>query len=90
MSEQVMNEEMNQDLQNEQVALDEQDDMLNRDKDGNVIGKVCSGTQSPSCGVAIGTAHVQTAFSKKDTEIFIKVREKLLKAVVVKMPFYKG
>lgn len=37
MSEQVMNEEMNQDLQNEQVALDGQDDMLNRDKDGNVI-----------------------------------------------------
>lgn len=37
MSEQVMNEEINQDLQNEQVALDEQDDMLNRDKDGNVI-----------------------------------------------------
>ena len=37
MSEQVMNEERNQDLQNEQVALDEQDDMLNRDKDGNVI-----------------------------------------------------
>lgn len=37
MSEEVMNEEMNQDLQNEQVALDEQDDMLNRDKDGNVI-----------------------------------------------------
>lgn len=37
MSEQVMNEEMNQDLQNEQVALNEQDDMLNRDKDGNVI-----------------------------------------------------
>ena len=37
MSEQVMNEEMNQDLQSEQVALDEQDDMLNRDKDGNVI-----------------------------------------------------
>ena len=60
------------------------------DKDGNVIGKVCSGTQSPSCGVAIGTAHVKTAFSKKDTEIFIKVRERLLKAKVVKMPFYKG
>lgn len=37
MSEQVMNEEMNQDLQNEQVVLDEKDDMLNRDKDGNVI-----------------------------------------------------
>lgn len=43
MSEQVMNEEMNQDLQNEQAVKDEQAvqdeqcDMLNRDKDGNVI-----------------------------------------------------
>jgi aminomethyltransferase len=60
------------------------------DEQGNVIGKVCSGTQSPSCNKAIGTAHVKTAFSKKDTAIYIKVREKLLKAIVVKMPFYKG
>ncbi len=43
MSEQVMNEEMNQDLQNEQAVKDEQAvqdeqcDMLNRDADGNVI-----------------------------------------------------
>ncbi|MDR1005910.1 MAG: glycine cleavage system aminomethyltransferase GcvT [Bacteroidales bacterium] len=59
-------------------------------EEGKVIGKVCSGTQSPSCGKAIGTAHVQTLYSKKDTPIFIKVRDKLLKAVVVKMPFYKG
>lgn len=57
---------------------------------GNVIGRVCSGTQSPSTGKAIGTAYVQTPFSKKDTEIYIKVREKLLKANVVKMPFYKA
>ncbi|MDR1951818.1 MAG: hypothetical protein LBP96_06285 [Bacteroidales bacterium] len=36
---------------------------------------------------AIGTGYVQTAFSKADTEIFVKVREKLLRAKIVKMPF---
>lgn len=60
------------------------------DEQGNVIGRVCSGTQAPSLSKAIGTAYVQTAFSKKDTAIYIKVREKLLKAVVVRMPFYKA
>jgi len=60
------------------------------DEEGKTIGKVCSGTQSPSTGKAIGTAHVQTSFSKKDTNIYIKVRDKLLKAIVVKMPFYKA
>lgn len=58
--------------------------------EGELIGKVCSGTQSPSLNKAIGTAHVKKAYSKSDTEIFIKVREKLLKAIVVKMPFYKN
>ena len=60
------------------------------DAEGKVIGHICSGTQSPSCGKAIATAHVATAFSKKDTEVYVKIREKLLKAIVVKMPFYKG
>jgi len=55
--------------------------------DGNVIGNVCSGTQSPSLNKAIGTGYVRPDFSKIDTEIFVKVREKLLKAKVVKMPF---
>ncbi len=59
------------------------------DEQGNVIGRVCSGTQAPSVGKAIGTAYVKTPMSKKDTIIYIKVREKLLKAVVVRMPFYK-
>jgi glycine cleavage system T protein len=59
------------------------------DAQGNKIGHVCSGTQSPSLHKAIGTAHVKKEFSKRDTEIFIKVREKLLKAKVVRMPFYK-
>jgi len=57
------------------------------DADGNVIGHVCSGTQAPSLNKAIGTGYVPPAFSKTDTEIFIKVRDKLLKAKVVKMPF---
>ncbi len=57
------------------------------DANGTVIGVVCSGTQAPSLNKAIGTGYVQTAFAKADTEIFVKVREKLLKAKVVKMPF---
>lgn len=59
------------------------------DKDGNQIGKVCSGSPSPSTGKNIGTAQVQTAFSKKDTIIYIEIRNKLVEAKVVRMPFYK-
>ncbi len=60
------------------------------DAQGNVIGVVRSGTQGPSIQKAVGTAWVKSEFSKLDSEIYIKVREKLLKAVVVKMPFYIG
>lgn len=60
------------------------------DQHGNVIGTVTSGTQSPSLGEAIGMGYVQTAHSKSDSEIFIKVRDKQLKAVVTKLPFYKA
>lgn len=60
------------------------------DAEGRVIGKVTSGTQSPSLKIPIGLAYVETAFSKVDSEIYIKVREKLSKAKVVKLPFYKG
>jgi aminomethyltransferase len=60
------------------------------DADGRVIGKVTSGTQSPSLKIPIGMAYVETAFSKVDSEIYIKVRDKLSKAKVVKLPFYKN
>lgn len=60
------------------------------DANGNPIGVVRSGTQGPSIQKAVGTAWVKTEFSKVDTEIYIKIREKLTKAIVVKMPFYKG
>lgn len=64
-------------------------DYLICDENGNEIGKVTSGTQSPSLGIAIGLGYVKTAFSKIDTFIYIKIREKILKAKVVKTPFYK-
>jgi aminomethyltransferase len=60
------------------------------DAQGNVIGKVTSGTQSPSLQKGIGMGYVNTAFSKSGNEIFIKVRDKLTKAVVSKIPFYKA
>ncbi len=60
------------------------------DANGNLIGKVCSGTQGPSVHKAIGTALIKAEFAKTGTEIFVKIREKALKAIVVKMPFYKG
>ena len=59
------------------------------DVEGRKIGYVTSGTMSPSTGKAIGMAYVEVPFYKVDSIIYIKVREKLLKAVVVKTPFYK-
>ncbi len=58
-----------------------------KDFSGATIGKVTSGTQSPSLGKAIGLGYVSTVFSNIDTKIYIKVRDKLLHAKVVKLPF---
>jgi aminomethyltransferase len=58
-----------------------------KDAAGNAIGEVTSGTQSPSLNKAIGLGYVKTEFSKVDSEIFIEIREKLVKAKVVKIPF---
>jgi aminomethyltransferase len=57
------------------------------DADGNVLGVVTSGTQSPSLAKAIGMGYVRTDFAGIDSTIYIKVREKLLKARVSKIPF---
>lgn len=54
---------------------------------GTVIGNVTSGTQSPSLGKAIGMGYIRKEFSAIDTEIYIKVRDKLIKAKVSKIPF---
>jgi aminomethyltransferase len=58
-----------------------------KDFSGAIIGKVTSGTQSPSLGKAIGLGYVSTTFANIDTKIYIKVRDKLLQAKVVKLPF---
>ncbi|MBL7902051.1 MAG: glycine cleavage system aminomethyltransferase GcvT [Bacteroidia bacterium] len=59
------------------------------DASGNTIGKVTSGTQSPSLGKAIGLGYVASAHAKADTEIFILIRDKAIKAKVCKIPFLK-
>lgn len=59
------------------------------DASGAIIGKVTSGTQSPSLNKAIGLGYVKTEFSKADTEIFIIIRDKPIKAKVCKIPFLK-
>lgn len=58
-----------------------------KDAAGNVIGEVTSGTQSPTLSKAIGMGYVATAHSKVDSEIFIEIRDKQIKAKVVKTPF---
>lgn len=60
------------------------------DGSGHVIGRVTSGTQSPSLKKAIGLGYVNLPYNKVDSEISILVRNKELKAKVVKLPFYKN
>ena len=58
------------------------------DENGNVIGKVTSGTQSPSLNKAIGLGYVNNEKTAVDSEIFIDIRQKPVKAKVVKIPFW--
>ena len=55
--------------------------------EGTDIGYVTSGTQSPSLGKAIGMAYVAKEFSAEGSDVFVVVRDRALKAQVVKMPF---
>ena len=59
------------------------------DDQGNPIGFVTSGTMGPTVKKAIGMGYVNVPFNKIGSEIYVEIRGKLLKAVVVKMPFYK-
>ena len=58
-----------------------------QNKEGETIGRVTSGTQSPTLQKPIAMGYVNINYAKIDTEIFIKVRDKLLLTKVVKMPF---
>lgn len=59
------------------------------DMDGEEIGEVTSGTQSPSLNKAIGMGYINVPNHKKGTEIKIQIRRKTIKAVVVGIPFLK-
>ena len=54
---------------------------------GNVIGKVTSGTMSPVLGIGVGLGYVSIDKSEPGSEIFIDVRGRSLKAEVSKLPF---
>lgn len=57
------------------------------DVNNNVIGEVTSGTQSPVLKIGIGMGYIKTSFSVVGTEIYILIRDKAIKAKVVKRPF---
>lgn len=59
------------------------------DAEGNKIGRVTSGTQSPSLQKAIGMGYVAKEFAKEGSEIYISIRNNKVKAKIVKFPFYK-
>ena len=60
------------------------------DNQNNVIGRVTSGTMSPSMKKSIGLGYVTVEYSAIDSEIFVLIRDKQVKAKVVKLPFYKA
>lgn len=57
--------------------------------DGEVIGEVTSGTMSPCRKIGIGMGYVKRAYMTVGSEIYLDVRGRKLKAVVVKPPFRK-
>ena len=60
-----------------------------RDHEGNMIGAVTSGTQSPTLNKGIGMGYVLNDFSTIGSEIYVDIRDKQIKAVVVQLPFVK-
>lgn len=54
---------------------------------GEEIGFITSGTQSPSLGKAIGMAYIRKDFAAEGSDVFVMIRDKAVKAQVVKMPF---
>jgi aminomethyltransferase len=58
-----------------------------KNQEGQSIGVVTSGTQSPSLNKAIGLGYINAAFTTLDMIVHIQIRDKQLKAKVVKVPF---
>ena len=60
-------------------------DILNSDNE--IIGKVTSGTMSPSLGIGIGLGYVNIENANIDSEILIQIRKNIKRAKIVKTPF---
>lgn len=60
------------------------------DAEGNNIGRVTSGTMSPSLGKGIGLGYVPSEIAQPGTTIHIQIRKNAVPATIVKLPFYKG
>ena len=60
------------------------------DSNGKQIGKVTSGTMSPSLKKGIGLGYVSPIFSDFGSKIHIQIRKNAVPATVVKLPFYKS
>lgn len=59
-------------------------------KDGEVVGRVTSGTMSPSLGHGIGMAYLDASLAKEGTALQVRIRNKNVACHVVRFPFYKG
>lgn len=59
------------------------------DDQGMIIGKVTSGTMSPSLDMGIGLGYVPPMFSDVGSRFHIQIRKKAIPATVVKLPFYR-
>jgi aminomethyltransferase len=57
---------------------------------GDEVGKVASGTYSPTLGHGIATAYVPVEFAAPGTELEIGIRRKVVAATVCKPPFVTG
>src|SRR5713101_3190722 len=57
--------------------------------DSEPIGKVTSGTLSPSLGIGVGMGFVRPAFATQGYPLEIRVRERIVPAEIVKLPFYQ-
>jgi aminomethyltransferase len=59
------------------------------DDDHNIIGNVTSGTMSPMMKTGIGMGYVKSDFAREGTEINILIRNKSIRAEVVRPPLFK-
>ncbi|MDD4921199.1 MAG: glycine cleavage system aminomethyltransferase GcvT [Bacteroidales bacterium] len=91
----IFEKQMAQGVSKKRIGLEMRDKGIARqgyeltDAEGRVIGSVTSGSISPMSKVGIAMGYVETAFAKPGMEIFVNIRDRKLKAEVVKMPFRK-